>query len=134
MLINQTLLFGFYNMRMLSEKISMLQVDGREIPRDELGFLMEPDDWDENVAIVIAAEENIELGLEHWSIIKFVRDNFEEDQITPDARLAYKFLAKANGVDRNEARKHFYQLFPYGYVTQTCRIAGMRQSRTWSTG
>ncbi len=121
-------------MRTLSEKISMLEIGGRKIPRDEAGFLMEPVDWDRDVAKFIAAEENIELNSEHWDIIKFVRDSFERDAITPDARLAYRFVADTSGLGRNESRKHFYDLFPYGYVTQTCRIAGMRQPRTWSTG
>ena len=121
-------------MRTLPEKISMLDVDGRELPRDELGFLMDPSDWDEKVAKIIAAEENIILNSEHWAIIEFVRSSFDTDLITPDARLAYKFLAKHADLSRSESRQHFYELFPYGYVTQTCRIAGMRQPRTWSTG
>lgn len=121
-------------MRTLLEKISMLKVDGREIPRDELGFLMDPSDWDKNVADIIAAEENIELNNEHWVIIEFVRTSFDNDLITPDARLAYKTLANHLNLSRSDSRQHFYELFPYGYVTQTCRIAGMRQPRTWSTG
>ena len=26
------------------------------------------------------------------------------------------------------------ELFPYGYVKQTCKIAGMKRPRAWSTG
>jgi TusE/DsrC/DsvC family sulfur relay protein len=121
-------------MRTLPEKVLMLKVDDREIPRDEAGFLFEPADWDKRVAETIAAEENISLNDEHWAILQFVRESFDESLITPDARLAYKFLAKHSNLSRSESRQHFYELFPYGYVTQTCRIAGMRQPRTWSTG
>jgi len=27
-----------------------------------------------------------------------------------------------------------FELFPYGYVKQACKIAGMRKPRAWSTG
>jgi len=27
-----------------------------------------------------------------------------------------------------------FVLFPYGYVKQACKIAGMRRPRAWSTG
>ncbi len=29
---------------------------------------------------------------------------------------------------------HFMREFPYGYVKQACRIAGMKRPRAWSTG
>ena len=31
-------------------------------------------------------------------------------------------------------RERLFQLFPYGYVKQACKIAGMRKPRAWSTG
>jgi len=27
-----------------------------------------------------------------------------------------------------------FELFPYGYVKQACKIAGMKKPRAWSTG
>jgi len=27
-----------------------------------------------------------------------------------------------------------FDLFPYGYVKQACKIAGMKKPRAWSTG
>jgi len=32
------------------------------------------------------------------------------------------------------ARKRLFELFPYGYVKQACRIGGTRRPRIWSTG
>ena len=32
------------------------------------------------------------------------------------------------------AQKKLFELFPYGYVKQACKIAGMRRPRAWSTG
>jgi len=33
-----------------------------------------------------------------------------------------------------DAQKKLFELFPYGYVKQACKIAGMRRPRAWSTG
>jgi tRNA 2-thiouridine synthesizing protein E len=41
---------------------------------------------------------------------------------------------KELGGDRDVGRGKLFELFPYGYVKQACRIAGMRRPRAWSTG
>ncbi len=33
-----------------------------------------------------------------------------------------------------EGRKRLFDLFPYGYVGQACKIAGIKRPRGWSTG
>jgi tRNA 2-thiouridine synthesizing protein E len=32
------------------------------------------------------------------------------------------------------SRNAIFELFPYGYVKQACKIAGMKRPRAWSTG
>jgi len=98
--------------------------------RDDEGYLIEPDSWTEDIARQLAVEEKIELGSEHWIVIKFMRDYYEEHMITPDVRHVMKHLKKECGADRNR----MFQLFPYGYVKQACKIAGMKRPRAWSTG
>jgi TusE/DsrC/DsvC family sulfur relay protein len=99
--------------------------------RDAEGYLIEPGDWDEEVAQVLAAEENIVLNDDHWDAIRFMRDFYEENQVAADARFVIKHLAERMG---KEAHKKLFDLFPYGYVKQACKIAGMRRPRAWSTG
>ncbi len=98
--------------------------------RDDEGYLIEPDNWTEDIARQFAVEEKIELGNEHWIAIKFMRDYYEEHLITPDVRHVMKHLKLECGADRNR----MFQLFPYGYVKQACKIAGMKRPRAWSTG
>jgi tRNA 2-thiouridine synthesizing protein E len=99
--------------------------------RDAEGYLIEPGDWSEDVARVLAREENIELSDDHWDAINFMRDFYEENQVAADARFVIKHLAERMGKD---AHKKLFELFPYGYVKQACKIAGMRRPRAWSTG
>ena len=121
-------------MRTRPDKISMLKAGSRPVARDEAGFLIDPNDWDEQVARIIAAEENIELTPEHWAVIEFIRRYLDQHHIAPDARFAFAMLAERNGLTKRQARRRFFELFPYGYVKQACRIAGLRQPRAWSTG
>ncbi len=100
---------------------------------DEEGYLVDPADWNESVAEELARKEHIALTDAHWEVLRFMRRYYEEHHIAPDARHVMKHLADYRGpvqADRND----LFRLFPYGYVKQACKIAGMRRPRAWSTG
>lgn len=99
--------------------------------RDAEGYLIEPADWNEDIARVLAQDENIWLGDDHWDAIRFMREYYDEHQIAADARYVIKHLGERYG---REAQKILFELFPYGYVKQACKIAGMKRPRAWSTG
>lgn len=98
---------------------------------DAEGYLVEPLQWTVEVARVLAGREKIELTDEHWDVIRFMRRYYEEHQVAPDARFVIKHLVQRAGPD---ARNRLFELFPYGYPGQACRIAGMKRPRAWSTG
>ncbi len=98
---------------------------------DDEGYLVDPAAWDDEVAEALARQEKIELTDAHWDAIRFMRDFYQEHQVIPDVRFVIRHLAELYGVP---ARKLVFELFPYGYVKQACRIAGMRRPRGWSTG
>jgi len=104
----------------------MLRVDGE-------GYLIDPADWNEQVARELARQERIVLSDEHWAVIRFMREYYEQHHIAPDARHVMKHLAEFKGAGK-AGRNDLFVLFPYGYVKQACRIAGMRRPRAWSTG
>ncbi len=108
-----------------------MEVDIDMPEQDAEGYLVEPADWNENVARVLARGENIDLGDEHWHVIRFMREYYEEHQVAADARFVIKHLAERVGA---AAQKRLFALFPYGYVKQACKIAGMKRPRAWSTG
>jgi tRNA 2-thiouridine synthesizing protein E len=100
--------------------------------RDDEGYLVDPDSWSEPVARAIAQEQGVELGEAHWSVIAFMRGWLAEHGVTPDARHVMRHLEAQRPGD--DGRQRLFELFPYGYVAQACRIAGMRRPRAWSTG
>lgn len=96
------------------------------IERDNEGYLLDPTDWNVRLAEAIAKEEDIQLTEDHWSVVNFVRDYFDEQQSVPEARFVLKHL-KATMDDERGTRRYLYALFPYGYGQQACKIAGMRK-------
>ena len=107
-------------------------VDGKTLGTDEEGYLLDPADWSEEIARELALRENVVLTDRHWAVIRFMREYYEQRLIAADSRHVMKFLREEGGAA--EGRNELFRLFPYGYVKQACKIAGMRKPRAWSTG
>jgi len=105
-----------------------------QVARDAEGYLVNPDDWDEGIAKELAVEEGIDLNDTSWSVLNFMRKYYAEHSIAPDVRHAITHLANENQSSKRDAKKVIFDLFPYGYVKQACKLAGMKKNRAWSTG
>ncbi len=103
-----------------------------EMPaRDAEGYLVEPTEWNEAVATALAREQDIELDDDHWDAIRFMRQYYDKHQVAADARHVIKHMERRYP---GQARHRLFELFPYGYPGQACKIAGMRRPRGWSSG
>lgn len=102
--------------------------------RDNEGYIVDPDDWNEDLARELAAEEGLELTEAYWPVLQFMRAYWQEHKVAPDVRHVIKQMADTQGYDKKAAKQALFELFPYGYVKQACKIAGMQRPRVWSTG
>ncbi|MHB8534105.1 MAG: TusE/DsrC/DsvC family sulfur relay protein [Sulfuricaulis sp.] len=105
-----------------------LTLDGKVYETDEEGFLLDPHDWNESLAQHIAQGEKLDLSEARWAVVRYVREHFDSHGAVPEARHVLKELGKHFGKDK-ATRKFLYELFPYGYGQQACKIAGMRKPR-----
>jgi len=101
-----------------------LVMDDKTYETDEEGYLVNLSDWSEDVANHIAKEENIEMTENHWEVINFLREYYNEYQIAPAVRVLTKAIGKKLGPDKGNS-KYLYELFPYGPAKQACKIAGL---------
>jgi len=101
---------------------------------DNEGYLIDPEYWDQSIARALAAQEGIELDASYWPILHFMRDYWSQQRVAPDVRHVVDFLSREKGLEKKTAKQHLFKLFPYGYVKQACKIAGMQRPRAWSTG
>lgn len=121
-------------MRVKPEVLTELALQGGAVVIDGSNYIVDPDAWTPEFATVTAKRENIELTDLHWSVFSFMRDFYTEHGVAADSRFAIKYLSATRGITKSEAKKLLFELFPYGYVKQACKIAGMKQPRAWSTG
>ena len=71
-----------------------IEVNGRSLEVDEEGYLSNLNDWEKDVAEIMAKEDGIDLGEDHWEIINFLREYYEEYQIAPAVRVLTKAVGK----------------------------------------
>ncbi|MDE2613448.1 MAG: TusE/DsrC/DsvC family sulfur relay protein [Burkholderiales bacterium] len=101
-----------------------IEVNGTAIETDEEGYLVNLSDWSEDVAKEIAKAENVDLTENHWEVVNFLRQYYDEYQIAPAVRVLTKAIGKQLGEDKGNS-KYLYELFPYGPAKQACKIAGL---------
>lgn len=97
---------------------------GQSIEHDEEGFITDISVWSEDLAKFLADLENVEMTEEHWEVVNFLRDYYNEYQIAPAIRVLVKQMKKAFGPEKGN-NKYLYELFPYGPAKQACKIAGL---------
>ncbi len=67
------------------------------VERNEEGFLVNPADWNKEIAVEIAQDEGIsELSEEHWKIIEFSRANAESSGAAPTLTPNYSRCRRAH--------------------------------------
>jgi tRNA 2-thiouridine synthesizing protein E len=101
-----------------------LEVGGKVLETDEEGFLLDLEDWNEDVAVELAKSEQIEMTENHWEVVHFLREYYSEYQIAPAVRVLTKAIGKKLGPEKGNS-KYLYELFPYGPGKQACKIAGL---------
>ena len=101
-----------------------IEVNGTTYETDEEGYLVNLADWNKDIAVAIAQAENVEMSENHWEVVNFLREYYDEYQIAPAVRVLTKAIGKQLGEDKGNS-KDLYELFPYGPAKQACKIAGL---------
>ena len=104
--------------------MSAIEVNGKSFEVDEEGYLANLSEWEPAIGEAMAAAEDQPLTPEHWDIINFLREYYEEYQIAPAVRVLTKAVGKRLGKDKGNS-KYLYELFPYGPGKQACKYAGL---------
>ncbi|HIC1256238.1 TPA: sulfurtransferase TusE [Klebsiella pneumoniae] len=102
----------------------MFIFEGNEIETDSEGYLKDTTQWSEAMAEVIAAQEGITLAVEHWEVVRFVREFYLEFNTSPAIRMLVKAMDNKFGEEKGNSR-YLYRLFPKGPAKQATKIAGL---------
>ncbi len=96
-------------------------INGHQVQVDAEGFLTQYDEWDENLAEVLAAQIGIELGEAHWKAIHFLRADYKDQGETATLRR----ITTVGGIPTKE----LFELFPKKPAKKMAYIAGLPKPR-----
>ena len=91
---------------------------------DKEGFLLNLQDWSEEVAAQLAAVDAITLTQSHWEIVYLVRAFHAEYQVSLAMRPLIKQVRKQLGGEKANSI-YLLQLFPGSPAKIAARIAGL---------
>jgi len=92
---------------------------GKNIRVNEEGFLVNPEEWDKDIADLLAKEEEgiDALTEDHWAVINYIREYYLEKSLAPMVRK----ICKTTGFQL----KYIFELFPSGPAKGACKLAGL---------
>ena len=102
-----------------------IEINGKTLETDEKGHLVDLEDWDEDVARVLAEQEGIELTEKHWDVINYLREEYlENNEHQPNLRNMVKDLKEVWPGEKVDS-KTLYDLFPKAPDKQGSKIGGL---------
>lgn len=93
-------------------------------PRDKDGYLHNLQDWNEKVAVQLAAAEHITLGASHWEIIQLLRQFHVRYGLSPAMRPLVRYVRMELGQEKGSSL-YLMQLFPGNPALKASKIAGL---------
>jgi len=93
-------------------------IAGKTVQVNDEGFMTDPNEWNKELAVVIASEEGItEMTDEHWKVIDYCREVGMESGSAPTLRN----ITNGAGV----STKELFGLFPKGPAKKVAKISGL---------
>ena len=89
---------------------------GQCVQCNDEGYLTNLNEWNKEVCLDIAAEEEINMTDKHWEVIDYLQNQYRNE-----IPLTIRKIGKSGVV----TIKEFYQLFPNGPLKKASRIAGI---------
>jgi len=112
-----------------SMQTKTLLVEGQEVLVDSEGYLVRPGDWTEAFARAEAEAEGLALTAEHWEVVRFLRQYYDEHGVQAPVRDMVKHFREVWGKKKGSS-KHLHRIFPRGGPQkQGNRLAGILRTK-----
>lgn len=92
--------------------------------KDAEGYLQNLDEWNPDIAHLIAAQEGITLTSAHWEIITLIREYYAEFDLSPAMRPLVKYTSLKLGPEKGKS-VYLLTLFPGSPPKIAAKIAGL---------
>lgn len=106
-----------------------LLVNGKEIETDSEGYIRNLDEWSEDFAVALAKQEELVLTEEHWEVIRYLREYYQEHSVQAQVRNMIKHFTEMWGKERGN-NHYLHAIFPKGGPQkQGNRMAGLLRTK-----
>ena len=106
-----------------------VKVGHQAVPTDVEGYLLDLSDWSEDFARALAREEGLTLTDEHWQVIAFLREYYQEHGVQAQVRVMIPHFEALWGPARGN-NHYLHDLFPVGGPQkQGNRLAGLLRTK-----
>lgn len=96
---------------------------------NENGYMLNPEQWTEDIGKEIADSEGLDLTDKHWDLINYLRDEYVNNGGNqPNDRNMVKAMKKKWDGEKVDS-KTLYTLFPKQPSKQAGKIAGLPESK-----
>jgi len=104
-----------------------IEVNGKTLETDESGYLTDISDWNEVVALAIAAIDELEITDKHMDVVRYLHsEHVDNAGNEPNERTIMKDMGKIWG--KKPSSKDMYNMFPGTPSKQGRKIAGLPKS------
>jgi len=110
----------------------MIEVNNKSIKTDDEGYLLNPDDWDLDVAEALIkqheADGHKKVTETGWELINYFREYYEYNMKHPSMHHILADLARHKSIqfsDEKSYKEFLYDLFPHGPIRKLCKLAGL---------
>ena len=104
--------------------MSTLTVGARTLELDKDGYLVDLNDWSNEVADALAAAEALELTQDHWEILTLLRQFYAQFQLSPATRPLIKYTALKLGPAKGNSL-YLNKLFNGTPAKLAAKLAGL---------
>ena len=117
------------NARLRPDLKRTVRVGEREVATDSEGYLRNLADWSEDFARALAREEGLVLTPEHWEVIRFLREYYQEHGVQAQVRVMIRHFSERWDARRG-SNHYLHELFPVGGPQkQGNRLAGLLRTK-----
>lgn len=101
-----------------------IEFNGQRYASDAQGFLKDRLSWSQDLARHMASLEGVTLNDEHWQVIQYFRDYYDDYNIPPPMRMVIRGFKKQFGEEKASSR-YLLTLFPEGATKSASKYAGL---------
>lgn len=101
-----------------------IEFEGQVYPTDVQGFLKKRLTWTSDLGFYMASLDSVTLTEEHWEVIHYFREYYEDYNIPPPMRMVIRVFKKRFG-EENANSRYLLQLFPEGATKAASKFGGL---------